>query len=217
VQKHPHALEVLLQERDGKVDFLFSEDLSGFLEGSRSEVVAEPVAPAATRAKAAYHVHQKKGPLLPIKRYNQLEDRVNKTHIVPLEILLPFLAKTPGAFMRLHLTPISERHRHHAIKKAKREWFEPERHFDQWESKKWFSWGWRRMWGPLLRMSLPKPTVHKASAEEQTESLHEKEDPRRAVLDKLSRPLFHVRIELSHPFHAFFHALTLPYLGELSV
>ena len=211
VQKNRHALEIQLVERERKVDLLFSENVEPFLLGSRCEQTPTP-APQ----KSSFFVHQKKGPLLPIRRYGQLEDRVNKTRIAPLEVLLPLLAKTDDGFLRITLTPISEHTRHRILKKAKREAYQPERRFDQWEARGWFSFTLRRLLGPLLRHSLPTPIAHKAT-EEQTESQHEREDPRRAILDKLSRPLFKVTIELSHRFDAYFHTLTLPYLGELSV
>jgi hypothetical protein len=210
VQKHPRALEVLFKAHQGKVEFLVSEDLSSFFLGSRSEQVKSNSTP-----HPSYYVHQKKGPLLPIRRFAQLEDRVNKTHLVPLELLLPSLAF--GGFVKFRLTPVAEHTRHQALRKVKQEWYEPERRFDQWEARGWFSWKLRKLWGPLVRLGLPHPTMHKATPDEQIESQHEREDPRRAILDKLSRPLFKVEISLSHRFEAYFHALTLPYLGEITI
>lgn len=211
LQKHPRAMDFFIRENQGKVELLCSEDLSTHLLGSR----LVPSQNAAISSSAAtYHVRQSKGPLLPIKRYSQFEDRIQKTHIAPLNTLLPLLAKTPGGFMHLHFTPLHDHTRERILKKAKKPYFEPERRFDQWESRAWFSLKLRRFLGPLLRKSLLH-TPLKAPPQEQMESLHEREDPRRAVLDKLSRPLFKCTLTLSHPFTDFIHGFTLPYLGEL--
>ncbi len=209
LQKHPQPIEFWIREQDGKVEFLCSEDLSAHLPGSR--LVATQDSPGQPHA---FFVSQSKGPLLPIKRYAQFEDRVQKTHLTPLSQLLPQLMKTPGACIHFSFTPLPDRQRERAIKKAKKPYFEPERHFDQWESRAWFSLKLRRFLGPLLRKSFLH-TPQKIAAQEQIESLHEREDPRRAVLDKLSRPLFKATISLSHPFADFIHGFTLPYLGEL--
>lgn len=210
LQRHPHPIDFFIREKEGKVELLCSEDLSAHLIGSR-------LVPATLEPQASRHfVHQNKGPLLPIKRYAQFEDRVQKTHIAPLDALLPKLARTPGAFLHFHFTPLSDRKRERILKKAKKPYFEPERRFDQWESKAWFSLKLRRFLGPLLRKSLLH-TPLKAPPQEQIESQHEREDPRRAVLDKLSRPLFKCTLTLSHPFSDFIHGFTLPYLGELSI
>lgn len=213
LQKHPRPIDFILREKDQKVQLLCSEDLSDHLVGSR--LVPTPTTPALrTETTPTFFVHQPKGPLLPIKRYSQFEDRTQKTHIAPLNTLIPLLAKTPTASIHFHLEPLSDRRRERALKKAKKPYFEPERRFDQWESRAWFSLKPRRFLGPLLRKSLLHSPL-KAPPQEQMESLHEREDPRRAVLDKLSRPLFKAQITLSHPFTDFIHGFTLPYLGEL--
>ncbi len=209
LQKHPHPIEFWIREKDGKVELLCSEDLSAHLPGSR--LVPEQETPP---DPSTFFVSQSKGPLLPIKRYAQFEDRVQKTHLTPLSQLLPQLMKTPGGCIHFSFTPLPDRQRERALKKAKKPYFEPERHFDQWESRGWFSLTLRRFLGPILRKSLLH-TPQKVAAQEQIESLHEREDPRRAVLDKLSRPLFTACISMSHPFADFIHGFTLPYLGEL--
>lgn len=210
LQKHPRPIDFILREKDQKVQLLCSEDLSDHLPGSRL------IASSTSTPTPTFFVHQPKGPLLPIKRYSQFEDRTQKTHIAPLNTLIPLLAKTPKSTIHFHLEPLSDRRRERALKKAKKPYFEPERRFDQWESRAWFSLKPRRFLGPLLRKSLLHSPL-KAPPQEQMESLHEREDPRRAVLDKLSRPLFKAQISLSHPFTDFIHGFTLPYLGELSL
>lgn len=212
IQKKHEGAELIFREHERKVEILCTEDLSSVFLGSSSGK-----GPTIQTTIPHFHVHQSKGPLLPIRRYSQLEDRVQKTHIAPLEMLLPLLAKTPGGFVALRFKPVHEHVRHRALRKAKQEWYEPERRFDQWESRGWFSLHLRSFIGPLIRIGLPKPAAHKAAPEEQMESSHEREDPRRAILDKLSRPLFAVEISMSHPFETFFHSFTLPYLGGLSV
>jgi hypothetical protein len=148
LQKHPHPIDFFIREKDGKVELLCSEDLSAHLIGSRL------VPTQLKHPPAHYFVRQNKGPLLPIKRYAQFEDRVQKTHISPLDNLLPRLAKTPGALLHFHFTPLSDHKRERILKKAKKPYFEPERRFDQWESKAWFSLKLRRFLGPILRKSL---------------------------------------------------------------
>ncbi len=212
LQKKQGSIEVLLREKKGKVEWLTSEDWTPHFKGSRNLKVD-----SIDRSKASYWAHQKKGPLLPIKRWSQLEDRSNKTRINPLDSLIPELARTPNSFVLFSFKPIKERQREKVVKKVKAFHFEPDRHFDQWESKGWFTWSLRRCFGPLIRAQLHTPESPKKLQEEQTESLHEREDPRRAILDKVSRPLFIGSIQTSHPFAAFFHGFSLPYLGELTV
>lgn len=215
LQKNRREIRIELREEKKKVLWLTSVDWSSHFEGSSCKKFHEtPPPPKATRS---FWVAQKKGPLLPIKRFSQFEDRTQKNRIAPLDTLLPMLAKTPGSFVKITLCPIPSKKRERAVKKVKQEWFEPDRSFDQWESKGWFEWKWRRLWGPLIRIGLPKPTNKKSSAEEQMESQHEREDPRKAILDKLSRPLFKVEIESSHPFKEFIHGFNLPYLGVLRI
>lgn len=214
IQKLRRPVTFELREENKKIALLCSEDISSHLPGSRC-VPASQASPSETTT-TQYFLHQPKGPLLPIKRYSQFEDRTQKTHIAPLDQLLPLMAKTPGARITFEWTTISERRRERALKKAKKLHFEPERRFDQWESRGWFRITLRRFLGPLIRRTLLHPSTQK-EAQEQTESLHEREDPRRAVLDKLSRPLFKVTITLTHPFKEFWNGFTLPYLGELHV
>lgn len=212
LQRKHGKIEIVLRENKGKVEWLTSDDWTPHFMGSRN-------APLTSEFKegGAFWVKQKKGPLLPIKRWSQLEDRSNKTRINPLDALIPVLARTPHSFVYFSFKPISERKREKVAKKVKAFHFEPDRHFDQWESKGWFTWSWRRIFGPLIRAQLPHPELPKKMQEEQIESLHEREDPRRAILDKVSRPLFIGCIRTSHAFSSFFHGFSLPYLGELSL
>lgn len=211
-QKNKSTLEIILREHKGKVEWWVSEDWSPHFKGSRS-IEGSPL--ELESKQNLFYLAQKKGPLLPIKRWSQFEDRTNKTRINPLDALIPVLAKTPGAHLHFSLHFLSEKKRERAVKKVKKAHFEPDRRFDQWESKGWFKWSLRRWLGPLIRAHLHKPELSQKMQEEQTESSHEREDPRRAILDKLSRPLFHGTIKTSHPFGHFFHGFSLPYLGEL--
>ena len=207
---------LIRQAADQKVHFFCSDDLTDLLTGSscHESTSHETATATATDSHLIYTLRQNKGPLLPIKRYTQFEDRTQKTHISPLEHYLPLLAKTSNATIALTWSPLPERKRKRALKKAKQLHFEPERIFDQWESRGWFSLNFRRFLGPCIRRCLPPKSLKET--QEQMESLHEREDPRRAVLDKLSRPLFQVRVTLSHPFKEFWDGFTLPYLGGLT-
>ena len=150
----------VLQENNQKIHLFCSEDLTSLLVGSSctaaSAAGSVPVPTAAPNpAPPLYTLHQNKGPLLPIKRYSQFEDRTQKTHIAPLDHYLHTLAQTPNAVLTFDWTPLPERKRKRALKKAKRLHFEPERTFDQWESRAWFSLSLRRLLGPLIRRCLP--------------------------------------------------------------
>lgn len=213
IQKKKSACEFILQENQGKIELLCSENLENHLVGSRCQ---EHSTLSRATPKAAFTIHQAKGPLLPIKRHAQFEDRLEKTRIIPTDPLIKEMAKTAGAFIHFTWKPLKERARERVLKKAKAPHFEPERRFDQWESRGWLKLSARRLLGPLIRRML-HPPVERKHQEEQMESSHEREDPKRAVLDKLSRPLFQVEITLSHPFKEFWSGFTLPYLGALTV
>jgi len=204
-QKNPQKTKLILKEDDGKVAIFFTQNLETFLEGSHC------IQAKITKQKANYHISQKS--LLPIKRHAQFEDRTNKTRIFPLNKLIHFLANTPGSFAQIQFNPILLKHGQNAIKKAKQSTFHPQSRFDQWESTAWFSWKARRFCGPLIRRLIRENTTLKQT-EEHTQSLHEREDPKQALLDKLSRPLFKVEISLSHPHQEFFQSFNLPYLGQ---
>ncbi len=211
VQKKNCQMELILCEEAGQINLITSQDLSPHFHGSFSKNHTYKI------PKGKYHVSQNKGSLLPIKRPSQFEDRVNKNRIFPMDTLVKEMSKHPNSFIHFTFNPISERKRQKALSRAKKGWFQPERKFDQWESKKWFQPSFRKLLGPLLRKASSSFQVQKNTQDEQTESLHEREDPRRAILDKLSRPLFKVQIQMSHPFNSFIHGFTLPYLGELKI
>ncbi|MFA5854707.1 MAG: type IV secretory system conjugative DNA transfer family protein [Candidatus Gracilibacteria bacterium] len=222
IQKMKRETVFLFLSENKKIKIFTSEDLSDFFPGSTftPEPLLNTLARAKTTPQTPFFARQTKGHLLPIKRYSQFEDRTQKTHISPLENLLPILARTEGAFVLITLTPVKDRTRRKALKKAKKPHFEPERAFDKWETYGWFSFlSLRALLGPLIRYNLQKPPENSSSKapQEQTESLHEREDPRKAVLDKLSRPLFRTQIILSHNFENFLSGFTLPYLGQLKI
>lgn len=211
VQKKKHQMELILCEKDGLINLLTSENLSPYYVGSTSKANNYEV------PSAKYHIKQSKGSLLPIKRHSQFEDRVNKNRIFPMDTLIKEMLKHPKSFIHFKFSPISERKRQKALSRAKKAWFQAERAIDQWESRKWFQPSFRKVLGPLLRKAISTFNVQKHAQDEQTESLHEREDPRRAILDKVSRPLFKVEIQMSHAFDSFIQGFTLPYLGELKI
>jgi len=208
-QNAKKEMELYLVEENDRIKIICSEDLSKELAGSRSIPVSQ------IQRKAKFHVHQSKGSLLPIKRHAQFEDRINKERIYPMDTLIKNMPK--DSFIRFKFIPVSERIRRRTIKKSKTQFFKADRRFDQWESKGWFQISWRRIFGPIIRKIITKISNRPNEIQEQTESLHEREDPSRAVLDKLSRPLFRVKIEMSHPFQEFIQGFSLPYLGQLRI
>jgi hypothetical protein len=211
LQKEKKPVFIQLKTENKKVSLLSSKDLSPHFEGSTSTKTQT------IWKKLPFHVAQKKGPLLPIKRHAQFEDRVNKERIHPLNILIPEMSRDTEACLQIQFKALPERTRQRLLKKAKRPWHQPERAWDQWESKGWLHLSWRRILGPLLRRAWTQLQHNQKENSEQTESLHEREDPKRAVLDKLSRPLFQVFISSSKPYKSFFHGFTLPYLGALYI
>lgn len=211
VQKQKSKMEITFITIKSKVHILTSHDLSPYLYGSRSTKI-RPITP-----KASFFAKQKKGPLHPIKRQGQFEDRVNKKRIYPANTLIKQMSKVNGAFVRFTFKPIHERSRRRILKKAKKQHFKPERLLDQWESKGWLEISTRRLIGPLIRRAITSLEIRPKEIEEQTQTLHEREDPKTAILDKLARPLFQVNIEMSHPFRNFLSGFTLPYLGEIKV
>jgi hypothetical protein len=98
---------------------------------------------------------------------------------------------------------------------GERAWFRPDGILDQWESQHWFQASLRPWIGAFLRLIRPyrnvKPTAEK------TETLHEREDPHQAVLDKLSRPLFRVKIFSNQNIQSFLGIFNWPYLGQMGV
>ncbi len=210
MQNARQPIQLTFTEHKGKIKILTSRDLSQEFFGSKSQKHAQPT------LKKQLFATQPKGPLLPIKRFSQFEDRINKERIYPMDALVKALARYPNAFINFKFTPVRENTRHRLLKKAKSPHFKAERKFDQWESRAWTKISFRRIWGPLLRKGITRLS-HNRSNEEQTQSLHEREDPRTAVLDKLARPLFKVEISLSHNFQSFFETFNLPYLGKLKL
>lgn len=210
MQNAKQPIQITFIEHKGKIKILTSRDLSQNFFGSKSTKHTRPL------LKKRLFATQPKGPLLPIKRFSQFEDRTNKERIYPMDTLIKSLARYPDAFLNFQFTPIREKTRHRLLKKAKTLHFKPERKFDQWESKAWTRISFRRIWGPLIRKGITRLSHTRLNAE-QIQSLHEREDPRTAVLDKLARPLFQVEISLSHNFQSFFETFNLPYIGKLQL
>lgn len=217
MQNAKTPIEFCFFEDNGKVKIVTNRDISSHFFGSISQNFndANPNQNLKNNHKTLFYATQTKGPLLPIKRFSQFEDRTNKERIDPMDMMIKALARYPGAFLAFKFTPVKEKVRHKILKKAKKPWFQPERKFDQWESKGWFEITARRIFGPTLRKAVTSLIYKKADSQEQIQSLHEREDPKTAVLDKLSRPLFKVEICTSHNFQSFFDIFNLPYLGKL--
>lgn len=202
--------DFVLQEEKGKVKLLCTEDLSPHFFGSSSKKTS-PVS-----KEGVFFVHQVKGPLLPIKRLSQFENNLDRERFCPTNQLIQELAKIPGSQVHFSFQPLTEKRRENLLKKVKKSWFDPSKTFDQWESRGWLDWTLRRWLGPLFRkLRLPDSNLKKV--EEQVQDRHEREAPKVAVLDKLSRPLFQVQIRSSHSFKGFFQIFNLPYLGILDL
>lgn len=210
IQNRADEKFVSFRELDGKAQITSSENLEEVLPGALCQKITAKI------PSGSFFAKQTKGTLLPIKRYSQFEDRINKERIYSADKLFFELSRVPESFFKISFRPVSDRRRERALKKAKRFHFKPERRFDRWESSAWFSLKLRRFLGPPLRLLLSKIGMEK-TREEKTETIHEREDPKSAILDKLSRPLFQVKIQMSHDFSNYLNGFTLPYLNGLKV
>lgn len=208
-------IRFLFKECEGKVRIFCNEDLSSVLKGSLCQSIEETEVSIACKKEPGFWLSQTKGPLFPIRRYSQFDDHTNKTRLVPLELLIEKMALISGSWCELSFHPLSEKHRARFLSKAKQAWFQPDRNFDQWESKAWHSLKLRRFLGPYIRKSFTWMQL-KHQHHEQMQLAHEREDSRQAILDKCSRPLFSCSVKMSHPFTEFWSTLSLPYLGQLS-
>jgi len=201
----------VLNEKDGKVQILASEKMDRIFQGSSSEE------DTINSRKKNYFLHQKKGPLLPIKRYSQFENRMDKSRIHPMDNLIQNMCRKKNSQLQIKFRPVPEKKRIKALSKSKKAWFRADRFLDQWESKTWFKKGIRNYFGPVLRKILTRISVHQKEVNEKMLQNHDREDVQSAILDKLSRPLFEVEISMSHPFKSFFNGFSIPYLGKLAV
>lgn len=210
IQNSAGDKKISFRELDGKTQIISSINLEDVLQGAYCKKTGAAIPDCPFFAK------QTKGALLPIKRYSQFEDRINKERIFSADRLFFELSRIPHSSFNISFRPIADRRRERALKKAKKFHFKPERRFDIWESSAWFSLKLRRFLGPPLRVLLSRIGTEKIR-EEKTESIHEREDPKSAILDKLSRPLFEVQIQMSHDFSNYLSGFTLPYLNGLKV
>jgi hypothetical protein len=207
IQKHTAPIHIILKENKGKVEWHCSTKITPFLQAATTQESQVKL------IKCPFYVQQNKGPLLPIKRPSEFEDIVHKTRIIPLSSLIDTLAQCKEARIQFSIKAVKDSKRRRVLRKAKSPRFDITRRFDQWESKAWLKWRLRRLIGPLLRKSRELTRTQ----EEQTTTRHEREDPRQAMLDKLSRPLFQVEISMSLPFKTYIHSFNLPYLNQLSI
>lgn len=191
-----HHLHTLNKEKQSLIihqkRWLTSTDWSSFLPGSRSLKSQKP------NLKSHYFIKQKKGPLLPIKRYSQFEDRVNKERLYPIHELLQNLQD--GHIEISYQKIKNPKKLIHFLKER------------QPDLSKTFIRKLAQI--PLIRQLLP----HASTRHDETLSTqHERESVLPATLDKLARPLFKVQIQLSHPIPSYFQGFSLPYLNELQL
>ncbi len=210
-QKSKREMWIAFKNESQKTQISSSENLEETFAGSRS------IKNHISLLSPTYFARQLKGTLLPIKRYSQFEDRINKERIFPADSLISKIAATENSHFKITFKAIKDKKRERALKKCKKAHFKAERHLDQWESRGWFHFKFRKIFSPLLRLFLTKISAEKHGPEEKTESIHEREDPLSAILDKLSRPLFEVQIEMTHNFSEFLNGFTLPYLNGLKI
>lgn len=223
IQKSKKYHEIIYICKNGKIEINSTENLEKIFPFSKSIKIDTKknlkklyLQNNLCNKKSDFFVSQTKGSLMPIKRYSQFEDRINKERIFPANALIHEMQKINASFLKFTFKPVKDRLREKALKKAKKTYFIPDRKFDQWESKKWFSISIRRYIGPIFRELISKMPQTKLQ-EEKTETTHEREDPKSAILDKLSRPLFEVKIEMSHPLLKFFNGFTIPYLNGFKI
>ncbi len=195
--------------KHGKARLLCSQDLSHHLVGSRSHSHTTQL------GTPTYWVHQPRGPLLPIRRYPQMEDKMADLTFNPTQAWLREFTRREKGFVHFEFKAVSSKTQQRLLKKALDPRFEPDRKWDQWESKGWLGWTLRRFFGPWLRRTFRMNTNKPLEAQLQVR--HDREDPHKAVLDKLSRPLFEVSIGLSHPWNSLWDSFSIPYLGILKV
>lgn len=198
-----------LKNEDGKVKIFCDTNLEENLQGSRC------VKSEFTHVTLNYFVKQSRGALLPIKRYAQFEDRINKERICPMDDLIFAMSKLKDSQFKISFKAIPEKVREKALHRAKEPWFRAERKFDQWESKYWFHFNFVKLFARLLRKFFT--LKNSKESDEKIESQHEREDTKTATLDKLSRPLFEVEISMSAPFKSFINGFGLPYLNSLKI
>lgn len=198
----------------GSIKIITSDDWSEFLEGSKCEKIPNE---NILVKNAPYHLVQKNSFIFPIKRYSQFEYLNGKERIYPIDQLINNLYNSKNGFVNISYRSLSNKKRINFLEKCKRAWFDPNRKFDVWESKHWNSLRFIRFLGPTIRKLRPPPLKLGILQDEKTASIHEKEDKKSAVLDKLARPLFEVRISMSHNFKSYFQGFSMPYLGTLCI
>jgi hypothetical protein len=208
LQNSKKALHWIFKKHGSKIHIYVSENIEAHLPGVRC------LPAQVTLPKLDYHLWQKNGPLLPIKRPSQFEDRLEQSRSYPLHVLLQSMLQEESSCLVFKLQSVKPRKQKRWIQKAKSPHYKAIRPLDQWESRSWISWSLRALLTPLLRHALPKS---QEKSEEHTQSQHEREAPRQAMLDKLSRPLFITEVASSHSFKKFFHSFNLPYLGNLEI
>ena len=129
IQKTKREISLSFHNSKEKVQIFCSENLEEVFSGAKCEQLAEPL------KQAKFYAKQSKGTLLPIKRYAQFEDRINKERIYSMDNLIFALAGKKDAHIKFIFKSMSDHKRESALKKAKKYYFKPERLFDQWESR----------------------------------------------------------------------------------
>jgi len=157
-----------------------------------------------------YFLNQSQGPLLPIKRFRQFEDPVNRLRHYPSDALLNHLETGQ---LQIHAKPLPSKQQAKIRRKAQSSFFDLSRNWDRFESKTWFKLRIRNLIGALYRRCRGPLIIRTPDSKQSTG--HDREGPIEAVLDKLSRPLFKVQIRSSKPIPQFSQAFRLAHLGEL--
>ena len=143
-----------------------------------------------------YSLKHRRGPLFPIKRYRQFEDTANRFRLYPSDALINDLKM--GEAFQVQIESLPTRTKDRARKRAQNKQFHPESPWDQFESRTWFKWRIRNLIGALWRSC--RDSIEMRNSDLKQSLRHDREAPREAILDKLSRPLFKVKIRASRPF-----------------
>jgi hypothetical protein len=158
-----------------------------------------------------YYLKHRRGPLFPIKRYRQFEDTANRLRIYPTDLLINQFSSNDT--LQVQINPISAKKQDRIRSRAQNSKFHPENLWDRFESKTWFRRSFRNIIGIIWRYC--RSSLEAKNTDIKQSLRHDREAPREAMLDKLSRPLFRVEVSATQAFHKFSQAFNLPHLGEV--
>jgi len=160
--------------------------------------------------KSKYWLTHRRSPIFPIKRYKQFEDRDQKLRLNPTDLLIQELKKQDHIEFIIH--PLSKKTQDRLRKRIQSPSFKLNSRWDLFETWTWHKLSFRNLFGKLWRWSRSHVT-HTHDAKQS--KLHDREGPMEAILDKFSRPLFHLEIRCNRPFQTYAQSFALPHLGEL--